>query len=98
MLHHIVMWNFKAEIEEVQKDAIKKAMKENLKGLVGKVPGLLTVEFVENPRQYSTTYYATNCSLWVVCYEHATRFPIIFSHKLFFNNIYIKSLRAILLQ
>ena len=54
MVHHIVMWNFKAEIEESQKDAIKKAMKENLKGLVGKVPGLLTVEFVENPISSST--------------------------------------------
>lgn len=54
MVHHIVMWNFKPEIEEPQKDAIKKAMKENLKGLVGKVPGLLTVEFVENPISSST--------------------------------------------
>lgn len=54
MVHHIVMWNFKAEIEEAQKDAIKKAMQENLKGLVGKVPGLLTVEFVENPISSST--------------------------------------------
>lgn len=54
MVHHIVMWNFKTEIEESQKDAIKQAMKENLKGLVGKVPGLLTVEFVENPISSST--------------------------------------------
>jgi hypothetical protein len=48
------MWNFKTEIEESQKDAIKQAMKVNLKGLVGKVPGLLTVEFVENPISSST--------------------------------------------
>lgn len=54
MVHHIVMWNFKAEIEEAQKDAIKKAMEENLKGLVGKVPGLLTVEFVTSPISSST--------------------------------------------
>ena len=33
---------------------IKAAMKENLCALVGKVPGLLTLEFVENPLSSST--------------------------------------------
>lgn len=54
MVNHIVMWNFKTEIEEGKKDAIKAAMEENLKALVGKVPGLLTVEFVSNPLPSST--------------------------------------------
>lgn len=54
MVHHIVMWKFKPEIEEAKKPEIKKAMKENLAGLVGKVPGLLTVEFVEEPLPSST--------------------------------------------
>lgn len=54
MIHHIVMWNFKPEIEEEQKENIKKVMEENLKALVGKVPGLLTVEFVSNPISSST--------------------------------------------
>lgn len=54
MVHHIVMWNFKPEIEEGQKEDIKKAMEENLKALVGKVPGLLTVEFVSDPITSST--------------------------------------------
>ena len=54
MVHHIVMWKFKAEIEESQKADIKKAMEENLKSLVGKVPGLLTVEFVSEPIPSST--------------------------------------------
>ena len=49
MVIHIVMWKFKPEIEESQKEALKKDMEENLKGLVGKVPGLLTVEFIANP-------------------------------------------------
>ena len=43
MVHHIVMWKFKPEIEEAKKPELKKAMKENLSALVGKVPGLLTV-------------------------------------------------------
>ena len=54
MVNHIVMWKFKSEIEEAQKPELKKAMAENLEALVGKVPGLLTVEFVENPIPSST--------------------------------------------
>lgn len=54
MVHHIVMWKFKPEIEENQKPELKKAMEENLKSLVGKVPGLLTVDFVSEPISSST--------------------------------------------
>lgn len=54
MVNHIVMWKFKPEIKEEDKPAIKKAMNEQLSGLVGKVPGLLTVEFVEEPITSST--------------------------------------------
>lgn len=54
MVHHIVMWKFKPEIEAERKPELKRAMKENLSALVGKVPGLLTVEFVENPLSSST--------------------------------------------
>lgn len=54
MVHHIVMWKFRPEIEEERKPELKKAMKENLSSLVGMVPGLLTVEFVEQPLPSST--------------------------------------------
>ena len=54
MVNHIVMCNFKPEVPEAEKETIKKAMEENLKSLVGKVPGLLTVEFVTNPLSSST--------------------------------------------
>lgn len=54
MVNHIVMWNFKDEIAEEQKPALKKAMEENLKSLVGKVPGLLTVKFIKTPIDSST--------------------------------------------
>ena len=54
MVHHIVMWKFKPEIEEGKKNDLKKAMAENLAALVGKVPGLLTVKFVEEPITSST--------------------------------------------
>ena len=49
MVHHIVMWKFKPEIEENKKEELKKAMEENLTALVGKIPGLLTLEFVACP-------------------------------------------------
>lgn len=54
MVNHIVMWKFKPEIEESNKAELKKNMNEQLRSLVGKVPGLLTVEFVENPLSSST--------------------------------------------
>ena len=54
MVNHIVMWKFKPEIEEEQKAEIMKAMEENLKSLVEKVPGLLTVEFGSSPSPSST--------------------------------------------
>ncbi|MBO5460718.1 MAG: Dabb family protein [Ruminococcus sp.] len=54
MVHHIVMWKFKPEIKEEEKAGIVEAMDENLHALVGKVPGLLTVEFVSQPIPSST--------------------------------------------
>ena len=47
MVHHIVMWKFKAEIPEERRPELKAAMKENLNSLVGKVPGLLEMKFVD---------------------------------------------------
>ena len=54
MVHHIVMWKFKPEVEESKKPELKKAMAENLKSLVGKVPGLLTVDVVSEPLPSAT--------------------------------------------
>ena len=38
MVHHIVMWKFKPEIEENKKENKRKAMEENLTALVEKSP------------------------------------------------------------
>ncbi len=54
MVHHIVMWKFKEEIPEEKKPELKAAMAQNLSGLVGQVPGLLTAKFVEEPIPSST--------------------------------------------
>lgn len=54
MVHHIVMWKFKDDVREEQKAALKQAMAENLTGLVGKIDGLLTAEFVKDPLPSAT--------------------------------------------
>lgn len=54
MVQHIVMWNFKEEISEEEKVKLKKIMNEKLCELVGQVPGLLEVKFVEEPLTSST--------------------------------------------
>lgn len=54
MVHHIVMWNFKEEIAEESKPAIVQNMETALTGLVGQVPGLLTVKLVKQPLASST--------------------------------------------
>lgn len=54
MVHHIVMWKFKTEVKEEDKEAIKRNMEKNLNALVGKVPGLLSMKFVSSPFDSST--------------------------------------------
>lgn len=54
MVHHIVMWKFREEIPEEKKPELKMAMKEHLTALVGQVPGLLSLEFVDAPFSSST--------------------------------------------
>lgn len=54
MVNHIVMWNFKPEIKEEEKESLKNEMSKQLNALVGKVPGLLAVQFVSNPLASST--------------------------------------------
>ena len=40
MVHHIVMWKFKPEIEEAERPELKKAMNENLSELSRRPSGL----------------------------------------------------------
>lgn len=54
MVHHIVMWKFKPEIQEEDKGRLMADMAVHLEGLVGKVPGLLTAKFIVSPIPSST--------------------------------------------
>lgn len=75
MVHHIVMWKFKPEIEEEKKAELKRAMSENLTALVGKVPGLLTAEFIEEPLLSGTHDIALVTTL-----EKASDLPVYAEH------------------
>ena len=54
MVRHIVTWCFKDEIADAEKPALKAAMKEHLEALTGKVPGLVSAEFVSGLLPSST--------------------------------------------
>ncbi len=43
MIKHIVMWNVRGDTAEQKQDAAR-LVKEKFEGLVGKIPGLLTLE------------------------------------------------------
>ena len=43
MVKHIILWTLKDQYSTEEKAEIKKGIKENLEGLVGRVPGLLAV-------------------------------------------------------
>lgn len=43
MTHHIILWKLKEDLTAVQKEEIKKNIKEGLEGLAGRIPGLLNI-------------------------------------------------------
>ena len=49
MVKHIILWKLKEELSAEEKKQILANMKENLEGLVGKVPGLTRMNIVIKP-------------------------------------------------
>ena len=43
MVKHIILWKLREDLSETEKVAIKRDIKAGLEGLVGQVPGLLSV-------------------------------------------------------
>lgn len=54
MVKHMVMWSFKEEIPEEKKAELKAQIKENLEGLVGVVPGLISARVITEPLSSSS--------------------------------------------
>lgn len=49
MVKHVILWKLKDEITGNAKEKVLLEMKENLEALVGKVPGLVSLEIVTEP-------------------------------------------------
>ena len=54
MFMHVVMWNFKPEVKEEEKEALAERMKQELLALKGQVPGLYDITFFTKPLAGST--------------------------------------------
>ena len=61
MVKHIILWQLRDELSDVEKATVKKEIKEGLEGLVGKVPGLIDVHV------QTTHLYSSNCDLMLNC-------------------------------
>ena len=46
MVKHIILWKLKEELQGEEKEQIKNNMKTHLEALVGKVPGLISMQIV----------------------------------------------------
>lgn len=44
MVKHVILWQLKAELSEVEKNVVKAGIKEGLEGLSGRIPGLLEIK------------------------------------------------------
>lgn len=44
MVKHIILWQLKSELSPEEKAKVKADAKKNLEGLVGKVPGIITLK------------------------------------------------------
>lgn len=44
MVRHVILWQLKEEYSESEKETIKAEIKSGLEGLLGKIPGLLSLQ------------------------------------------------------
>lgn len=54
MIKHLILWKLKEELTGEQKESVMAGIKENLEGLVGKVPGLVSLKIVTDKLETST--------------------------------------------
>ncbi len=63
MVKHIILWQLKDELTAELKETVKKEAKESLEGLVGQVPGLLSVQVNINGLETSNADIMLDCTL-----------------------------------
>lgn len=44
MVKHIILWQLKDELSDLEKSSVKSGIKESLESLLGKIPGLLEIK------------------------------------------------------
>ena len=49
MVKHIVLWNFREELNDAEKAEAARTVKEKLEALAGVVPGLVSIEVLTEP-------------------------------------------------
>lgn len=49
MVKHVILWQLKDELSEVEKVEVKKGIKDGLEALKGKIPGLLDIKVEIEP-------------------------------------------------
>ena len=54
MVKHIILWTLDQKLSEIQKEEVKKGIKEGLESLCGVVPGLLDVKVIIDGRLSSS--------------------------------------------
>lgn len=54
MIKHVILWTLKSEFSTEEKQEIKKNIKRELEGLMGKIPGLLSIQVVIEGLKSST--------------------------------------------
>mgnify|MGYP003312627858 CR=1 FL=1 len=54
MVKHIILWNLRDELSAVEKNAVKKGIKEGLEGLSGKIEGLIDIKVITDGLSSST--------------------------------------------
>ncbi len=54
MVKHIILWQLKPELNEIEKKGVKEAIKRGLEGLKGKIEGIEEIKVNINPLPSST--------------------------------------------
>ena len=49
MVKHIILWQLKDELSDIQKEEVKEEIKTGLEALKVKIPGLIDIKVVVNP-------------------------------------------------
>lgn len=53
MVKHVILWVLKDEYEGIEREEIKKGIKEGLEGLKGQIPGLIDIKVNTQPLESS---------------------------------------------